>query len=339
MNSIVENKDSIIINKKRIPIKHADINHTLLSYDVHNPRVYSNWNAREHESLDQKTIEEKMQQLEHVKVLKNSIEENGGVIEPLYVQEKSYIVFEGNSRLAAFRILSKKDPVKWVTIKCVLLPSNLTRSEIDDILGTLHIVGRKDWDPFEQAGHLYRRSVKENIQPEELAKKLGIKKTDVKDMIKTYEYMMENGDAESSRYSYYFELLKNRGFKELCNLNPKLEVKVVEHIKGEKINRAEQIREFTLINRLKQKQKTKIVESFIDGDKSFNEMIDDAKELGADNTILQKFEKFRTVSNEVDQIRKEYEKMPQDQKRNFKYITERIVKNLNKILKYENTIS
>ncbi len=94
---------------------------------------------------------------EHVKELKESIKSNGGLIDPIIVRDGDFVVLEGNSRLAAYRILYKTDPIKWAKIKVTLLPKDIPESAVFTLLGQYHIVGKDPWDPYEQAGYLYRR--------------------------------------------------------------------------------------------------------------------------------------------------------------------------------------
>lgn len=49
--------------------------------------------------------------MEHVKQLRVSIESNGGLIDPLIVRDGDFMVLEGNSRLAAYRLLCRTDAV------------------------------------------------------------------------------------------------------------------------------------------------------------------------------------------------------------------------------------
>src|SRR6266704_984545 len=55
---------------------------------------------------------------------------HGGLIEPMVVLRDTLEVIEGNSRLAAYRILAEKDPVKWQKAKCHILPAKINASLI-----------------------------------------------------------------------------------------------------------------------------------------------------------------------------------------------------------------
>ena len=112
--------------------------------------------------------------MDHVKVLIQEIQRDGGLTDPVVVRAGSLEVLEGNSRLAAYRALARIDPLKWDTMKCKLLPENLDESLIFALLGQYHIRGKKDWAPFEQAGFLYRRSTVHDIDAAQLAQEIGL---------------------------------------------------------------------------------------------------------------------------------------------------------------------
>ena len=201
-------KDTVLVQGEEIDVKRGQIKHTDLKFFVENPRLYSLVKPDE-ENPEQSTIESRLIKMDHVKDLVQSIKKNGGLMEPIFVHESTYEVLEGNSRLAAYRRLSQTDPVKWSMIKCVMLPETFEKDRIFAFLGQLHIVGKKDWAPFEQAGFLYRRHVKkESVSQEEIATDIGLPLSEVKNLIKTYEFMHSVGDTDINKWSYYYEYKK-----------------------------------------------------------------------------------------------------------------------------------
>jgi hypothetical protein len=322
---------SITINGEEIPSRLVEIEHIKLRYYVENPRIYSEWKTVDLETVEQQDIERKMQQLEHTKRLCQSIEKNGGVTEPLIVRDGDLTVFDGNSRLAAIRKLSLVDPIKWSMIKCYLLPENIEDKAIFSLLGSYHIVGRKDWSPYEQAGYLYRRNTLQSITSEQMSKELGISKSSIDSMISVYKYMLDHEDDTASKWSYYDELLKNRSIKNFAKIAPELENIVVSQIKNDKIEKAEDIRKFTAIGKVKPKQRERIVKDFASGKKDLYECFEEARDLGATNDIFQKFEKFRDFSADVAHIKAEYKTLPADQQKQLRYAVKKIKHNLDSL--------
>jgi len=156
MNSKPGTGNTLTIKGKEMPVQHRMIQVTDLRFYADNPRIFSivqGGNA----ILDQAEIEDELTKLDHVKKLKQSIAANDGLIDPLIVRDGDLVVLEGNSRLAAYRILCKADPIKWGQVKCMLLPSDIGEEDVFALLGQYHIIGRQDWAPYELAGYLYRR--------------------------------------------------------------------------------------------------------------------------------------------------------------------------------------
>lgn len=196
-----------------LPVMTGDLEVTKLKFWPENPRLYSILDV-ETKLPDQGTIEEALLKKDFVKQLRKDIEANGGLMEPIIVRDKTWEVFEGNCRLAAYRALNKKDPIKWGLIKSEVLPYDTDEEKIFTILGQLHIRGKKDWDKFEQAGYLYRR-MQQGFSEEHLAGQIGLKVGDVKKDIEIYLLMREHKETNSHRWSYWEVYLSNREIRKL----------------------------------------------------------------------------------------------------------------------------
>ena len=295
-----ELKDKIIIGGKEYDVVKIEINQSLLQFYPENPRVYSALSA-DYAEPDQETIEKIMITMDHVKQLKESIKANGGLIDPVIVKDKDFIVLEGNSRLAAYRLLAKEDPIKWGKIKCILLPENISESAIFQLLGQYHIIGRKDWSPYEQAGYLYRRIKKSNQSLEFIAKELGISKGNAENAIKVYEYMIANGDDHPEKWSYYEELLKNRSIRKYMETVDGLEDKIKETIKNNEVNMALDIRNVLGgIAKVQDKESNKIMRDIADGKLDIYEAYKIIEDDGKTGKVYQTLKSFRKKINEED---------------------------------------
>ncbi len=257
-------EDYLIIGKEKYPIDKYEIDQSKLMFYPENPRVYSVLNSNNY-TPTQEEIEELMCKKDHVKQLKESIKSNGGLIDPVIVRDGDYVVLEGNSRLAAYRLLYKQDPIKWSKIKAIILPKDIPDSTIFALIGQYHIIGRKDWDPYEQAGYLYRTINKSNKTPELLASELGMKISDIKKLLSVYEYMLKKDDNHPNKWSYYEELLKNRGIKKAFDEISGLENKIVDDIKSDKIRMAIDVRKLGDISKVNDKLSKKILKDIAEG--------------------------------------------------------------------------
>lgn len=283
---------SFLVREEDLPVRD-------LKFYEDNPRVYSMLHNNDGDIPTQEDIEEYMLGMEHVKELRQSIEQVG-LIDPLIVRDGDYVVLEGNSRLAAYRKLARKDPSKWGTVKCKILPANIDNDTIIIILGQYHIVGRKDWSPFEQAGFILRGLEDTKYPIDELAQKMGISITAARNYVRVYEYMRDHDDLVPSKWSYYEEFLKNRSIKEEIKTNTALEERVVAQIKRGEIHEAADVRKLGEIIKAKSKPAKKVLARYVEGKETLNAAYEELKDSGQINDILQKFNRFKEFISDTD---------------------------------------
>lgn len=282
------------IGKKEWDVKNCELNQKDLIFYVDNPRVYSALRrSTDGNPPTQEEIEEHMCSLDRIKELKESIKENGGLINPLIVREGDWAVLEGNSRLAAYRLLAKIDPIKWSKVRCTVLPASIDDSTISTLLGVYHIVGTKDWSPYEQAGFLYRRQRDSKLPIEVIAKEVGITKGDAMRFIKVYEYMIEKNDLDPEKWSYYDEMLKSSTIAKEIEKDPELETLLVNQIQSGEIENAVDIRKVTKIAKAKTKKSKKAFEKFKKGEIDLNTAYTEVQEDGGFDKAFQKVRDFR----------------------------------------------
>jgi ParB-like nuclease family protein len=280
--------NTILIRGNEVPVVIKHLAHTKLSYYLENPRVYSSLHGKG-KTPTQEEIQERLLDMEHVRELINDIRINQGLIEPLIVRDETFEVLEGNSRLAAYRFLAKKDPVKWGTVKCTVLPYDIGESLIFALLGQFHIKGKKDWVPFEQAGFLYRRFKNHHVDIKTLALEIGISSKKVTHLVDTYEFMVKNDDEDVNRWSYYDEYLKSKKIQRAREQYPEFDSLIVEKIKSKEIQRAVDLRD-----QLRPICSTpKILKKFVSGDYDFSEAFTATEEAGGTSKGLKFIKKFR----------------------------------------------
>ena len=288
--------------KKEYEVDETQLNQCELLFYEENPRVYSILRANGG-SPTQKEVEEKMTSMEHVKQLKLSIEQNGGLIDPLIVikKENDYIVLEGNSRLAAYRLLAQKDPVKWQKVRVQILPDTVSEDEIFTLLGQYHLVGRKDWSVFEQAAYLYRQKKASNLEIDTLAKSVGLSEGKVKTFISVYEFMLEHDDLKPDRWSYYEEYLKSRGVKKYRDTSPAIDEVFVKQVKSGAIKQAMDVR--TVLGEVaKASDKTakKVMQDFIEEKRDIYEAREILQATGKTTDNYKHIKKFQELICNTD---------------------------------------
>ena len=271
----------ITIGQKDIIAEEKELLQAELLFYSENPRIYTILKELG-DSPSQSAIERKMIVQNHVKTLKDSIKANGGLLEPIIV--KGGVVLEGNSRLAAYRILAKEDPIRWGMIKCNVLPDDTSADTITALLGTLHVIGKTPWSPYEQAGFLVRRVESSRKPIDALALELGIKQTQAKLYIEVYQAMMKANDMNPTKWSYYYELLKSKDLKKYDENNPTLNFldTVMEQIKDDTIYQAKDIRNYVTLVKTKSENADEAITDVLSGELT----LDEAVELVGEDTKL-----------------------------------------------------
>ena len=281
-------QDSILIRGVDIPVVNTHLEQATLRFFVENPRVYSILRSDGGEP-SQDDIQRKLLDMDHVKALVQDIKRDGGLTDAVIVRAGSLEVLEGNSRLAAYRALAKTDPIRWGKMKCKVLPADIDEGLIFALLGQYHIKGKKDWAPFEQAGFLYRRSKAHNLDATALAAEIGLSRRNVEHLVDTYQFMLDHGEVETARWSYYDEYLKSASIKKARLKVAGFDNLVVAKVKSGEIARAVDVRDRLPVIC----SAPKALQKFGAGAFDFETAHDQAVESGADSTPYKKLSKFR----------------------------------------------
>lgn len=310
---------SLTLSNKEIPVRTGFMPVGELKFYPENPRLYSIVCSGEEEP-SQAVIQKKLGAMEHVKQLVQSIRANGGLTDPLVVRDGDLVVLEGNSRLAAYRLLAANDPIKWGMVKCSLLPKDISEALIFALLGEYHIIGKKDWAPYEQAGYLYRRHKFHSVPVNVMAEEMGLSTKAVGHLIKVYGFMLYHDENDVTRWSYYDEFLKHRDISEARKQHAGLDEAFVAKVKSGEIPKAVDVREkMTKIA----DAGGKVVKAFIEEPDSFEKCYDRAIARGADNTWYKRLQKFREQIGDPD-VKSAFQDMTEDHRKKCIYEMKKI---------------
>lgn len=328
-SSVSENaqEDVIILRGRELKITVAYVDQMSLRFYAENPRIYSSLWREDGQEPTQAEIFDILSKRDNVReVLVPSIRANGGLIEPLMV--RGNVVLEGNSRLAAYRLLAQTDEAKWQKVRVRKLPDTVSDADVFSLLGEYHIVGRTDWAPFEQAGYLYRRHKQFGVTIEALHKEISLSAGRIRHIINVYQYMIDAGDRQPTRWSYYDELLKSRRFAKAAEQHGDFYDVIVEKIKSEEIERAVDIRDRLPL----------IVEAggntlrrFLQGKMDFEHAVADAKDRGAGDYTAKKLRDFRGWLAD-DQVAREIGNAGEIEKKTLKFELSRIERRVRQLL-------
>ncbi len=285
----------ITIGKKEFEAEEKILDQNELLFYEENPRIYSIINS-DGNMPSQEGIEDILTTMDHVKQLKISIEQNGGIIDPLIVLKKkdSYIVLEGNSRLAAYRILAKKNPSRWKEVKCSVLSEDITDDDIFTLLGQYHLIGRRDWSKFEQAAYLFRKKNSSKLDNDILAQSIGLPTPTIEQYLRVYNFMRDHDDLRPDKWSYYDEYLKNRGIKKYRDTSPKIDEAFVSKVKTGEIKQAVDVRnQLGTLAKGTDKTAKRLMQEVIDGKISIEDAHDRFESTGKTGGAYIKVKKFR----------------------------------------------
>jgi hypothetical protein len=270
--------------------------HSQLRFCPENPRVYSIVHE-DGRAPGQEDIQARLQEMDHVKGLVHDIKKHGGLIDPLVVRDGSFEVVEGNSRLAAYRVLAQKNPDKWGYAKCRLLPRDVDERLVASLLSQWHLKGKKEWPPFEQAGYMHRRYHEQAITLAALASEAGLTQLRIEKIIEAYQLMIDQRDAKRDRWSYYDEFVKSRKIAKACAAQSGFRERVLGMIKHGEFDRAQDLRDkLPAICDAPPKIRTK----FVVGKLTFDEAFEAAQDAGGDDAPYKKLRKFRLWLSEQE---------------------------------------
>lgn len=317
----------IQIQNETIEYKERELRVDDLKFWPENPRVYSALRLKlSGEEPTQKDIEEVMTSLENVKRLRSSIKAFGGLTHPLFV--RNGVVIEGNSRLAAYRLLCRVDKIKWAKVRCNVLPDDMSDDLVFALIGSIHIDGVTEWTPFEQAGYLFRHLQKSKKPIEAIAKDCGLTPAKSKLYVKVYETMLANEDTDQSKWSYYFEMLKHSDIVSKSAINPELNLidTLCKKIKDGSITKATDFRDIAKLAKANSTDANLALKAFLNDEESLSSAVakvseEDKKKHARD--VASKFRELLSNTNYIVQL--------MDDDEEFRFEMDRILSRLKKI--------
>lgn len=317
----------IQIQNETIEYREREMKVDELKFWPENPRVYSALRQKLFgEEPTQKDIEEVMTALENVKRLRSSIKAFGGLTHPLFV--RNGVVIEGNSRLAAYRLLCRVDKIKWAKVRCNVLPDDMSDDLVFALIGSIHIDGVTEWTPFEQAGYLFRHLQKSKKPIEAISKDCGLTTAKAKLYVKVYETMLDNEDTDQSKWSYYVEMLKNSDIITKSKNFPELNLidTLCKKIKDGSITKANEFRDIGKLAKANSSEAYKALEAYINDEESLESAV---TKVSAEEQkkharhIAKSFREFLANPSFINQM------MSDDEE--FKFEMERIISRIKKL--------
>jgi ParB/Sulfiredoxin domain len=149
--------------------------------------------------------------------LKNSIQTNGGIIQPIIINRKNgkFVCVEGNTRVALYKKFhTEKVKGTWTHIPA-LVYDNMDDLQIDSIRLQVHLVGTRQWDPYSKAKYLHSLRHDKGMPLAMVVEFCGGREKEVTEAINAYSDMetyyrpiVQEGNFDTSRFSGFVELQK-----------------------------------------------------------------------------------------------------------------------------------
>lgn len=180
----------------------------------------------------QEIIKREMSKESSVQTLLRTIRQHGGITEPLIVQIKTNEVLEGNSRLAALRILYEREQdTRYLNAPCRLF--DLREDQIDAFLYQRHDEGQTKWSAYAKAYATYHRIIKDGVPIDEYAERTSLTDNEIKKRISIIELMAkQKAEGKTEQFSFYEQIVGSRKLNRAFEDNPGLRDWLLHNIKS-----------------------------------------------------------------------------------------------------------
>jgi hypothetical protein len=211
-------KETIRLQGRDIPFERAQVPVDQLTLDPKNPRIQYLLGMQVGQ-VPQERLEELLWEKNVVKALATSIQQNGGVFDPVIVQKEDgrLVVREGNSRTVACRRLAENHPgdERFSTVPAMIFDEELTEDDLAVYLADVHVAGKNKWGGYEQAKHVSELYHQFGKPYEWLAIHLRLSKSRITQDLKAYkwttDFLAENSDPKNlDKFAFFQELARKR---------------------------------------------------------------------------------------------------------------------------------
>ena len=228
-----------------VPLEKIDL-------DQENPRL-----AHLEGPLTEEQIEEFIFDEEDGRRLYNQLKQDGQLFEEVWLLKVGdrYIVKEGNRRVVASRKylcdvqngrVKNVDESNFNYLPAKIFREDLSAKDIDMFLGSVHIVGKKDWSPTNKGKHIYKLIKQYNETADSVAEQLGMTVGRVKHAYTAYKLTNQFGKKYGGKYirmySYFDEFLSARALIKWTEDDPSRLDWLMEQIHSKKISNHRHIR-------------------------------------------------------------------------------------------------
>lgn len=248
--ALTDGNEYITLQGRQIPLTRMMIPVETLELDPKNPRIQF-LVGQKAGLVNDRELDELLWDKDRVKLLAQSILQNGGVLEPLIVQRSGnqFRVREGNLRTVASRHLIEQHPnaPEFQMLPAIVFDGTLTEEDLAVLLADMHVAGKIRWDAYEQAKHVHDLFYIYGKPYEWLSNHLRMSKGKIRELLTAYKAMTEFLQEHPSpgnvrKYSFFAELMKKKQLRDRFEVDQQFKQKFYRWLADEKLTDARQVR-------------------------------------------------------------------------------------------------
>ena len=292
------------IGGRRVTYSEDVIDIDQLQFWEANPRVYAavrgtpDWEQADH-LRRQHIITECMKNQESTRSVLEGLKLHGGQQEPLIVDMRGNFVIEGNSRLAALRVLAHENPGKWGAAICRCY-NDLTEEERFALLSEMHVVGKTEWSPYAKAATYWRQYHELGWDLPTIARVNRTNVAKVKMELATVDLMAKENELNERKFSWYNVLNSTRVINEVFEKNSQFRKRVLDVVSDVSPEATDPVARAS--NTFREGLKTLVkkdrpLRKFCSGRRTLQEAVDEAHM----SSLSAKLRKVRDLLSNIDQ--------------------------------------
>lgn len=228
---------------RKIPARLVTVPIRQLRLSPTNPRI-----RHKSPSSEESEIEEWLWREEGTRTLYNEIKYSGGLSEKPIIDSNLFVI-EGNRRIVCLRRLD--DQAKngelpgysedmFEKVQSLMLPPEVHPKDVDLLVARVHVSGKSEWSPLNQAEQIFDMMSKHRMKASEVASALSISPQRISVMFEAFRATLEYSnlfpDEEGKwihKFSYFYELFRRRQLRDWARERKNL-AQFMELISGEK---------------------------------------------------------------------------------------------------------
>lgn len=228
---------------RKIPARLVTVPIRQLRLSPTNPRI-----RHKLPSSEESEIEDWLWREEGTRTLYNEIRYSGGLSEKPIIDSNLFVI-EGNRRIVCLRRLDDQArngelpgyaEDTFEKVQSLMLPAEVHPKDVDLLVARVHVSGKSEWSPLNQAEQIFDMMSKHSMQANEVASALSISPQRISVMFEAFQATLDFGhlfpDEEGKwihKFSYFYELFRRRQLRDWAREGKNL-AQFMDLIYGEK---------------------------------------------------------------------------------------------------------